>query len=71
MIRVAIADSRRGQANPWALALVSAILWMSLGVSSVSAAEDFLSTALKLTDDFRAELEKLAAWCDQRRNASE
>ena len=42
------------------------ILWLSLAVPWATAADGYLGTALKLTDDFRGELEKLAAWCDDR-----
>ena len=48
------------------LAPLVAVFWLSFGVNRGSAAENYVATALKITDDFRADLEELAGWCDER-----
>lgn len=63
--------NRAASANPQrkglvASAALAAIAWLLLGTSFAPAAEGYLGTALKLTDDFRTELDELANWCDGR-----
>lgn len=67
MTRAAIASARnRGQLVLARLAAMAVVLWLSSIGSWSEAAEGYTATALKLTDDFRAELEELATWCDER-----
>lgn len=42
------------------------MLWLFLGAVQVYGAEDYRFRALELTDEFRAELDELAQWCDER-----
>jgi len=57
---------RRTAAFRALVAVVASLFWLSIGPRPVAAAEDYLSAALKLTEDFRANLEQLAALCEQR-----
>ena len=56
----------QGRTVLFRLAVVAAVLCLSASGSLAVAAEGYTATALKLTDDFRTELEGLAKWCDER-----
>ncbi len=56
---------RRGAA-PWVWIPAVAALSVVARVQCSSGGEDYLPTALKLTDDFRTELGVLASWCDEK-----
>ncbi len=55
--------------NRSALVALAVALWLSVGTADSRGAEDFLPTALKLTDEFRVKLGELAGWCDEKKLA--
>jgi uncharacterized protein DUF1570 len=61
----------RGQAKVHVLTAIVVVLWLLFGDTRTSVAEDYVATALKVTDDFRADLEELAGWCDERNLAEQ